>query len=121
MGAVLAQVQGEKERAICYASKSFSKSQANYSGTKRELSANVTFTRHFKHYLHGRKFKNVTDHCALQWLYNFKDPVRLTARGLEKLAAFEYEVQHRPDESNGHADELSRVPIVIQVTTSQSK
>ena len=39
MGAVLAQVQDGKERAICYASKAFSKSQTNYSATKRELLA----------------------------------------------------------------------------------
>ena len=121
MGAVLSQVQDGKERAICYASKAFSKSQTNYSATKRELLAIVTFTRHFKHYLLGRKFKIVTDHRALQWLHNFKDPDGLTARWLEKLAAFDYEVQHIPGKSIGHADGLSRIPIVNQVTSSQSE
>ena len=96
MGAVLAQVQDGKERAICHASKAFSKSQKIYSATKRELLAIVTFTRQFEHYLLGRKFKIVTDHRALQWLHNFKDPDGLTARWLEKLAAFDYEVQRRP-------------------------
>ena len=130
MGAVLSEVQDGKERAICYASKAFSKSlqtnfqtkrfQANYSATKRELLAIVTFTRHFKQYLLGRKFKIVTDHRALQWLHNFKDPDGLTARWLEKLAAFDYEVQHRPGKSIGHADRLSRIPFVNQVTTSSS-
>ena len=97
-----------------------SKSQTNYSATKRELLAIVTFTRHFKRYLLGRKFKIVTDHCALQWLHNFKDPDGLTALWLETLAAFEYEVQHRPGKSIGHADGLSRIPFVNQVITSQS-
>ena len=63
----------------------------------------------------------MTDHRALQWLHNFKDPDGLTARWLEKLAAFDYEVQHRPGKSIGHADGLSRIPIVNQVTSSQSK
>ena len=121
MGTVLVQVQDGKERAICYTSKAFSKSQTNYSATKRELLAIVTFTRHFKHYLLGRKFKIVTRHRALQWLHNFKDPGGLTARWLEKLAAFDYEVQHRPGKSIGHADGLLRIPIGNQVTTSQSK
>ena len=121
IGAVLAQVQDGKEGAICYASKGFSKSQMNYSAKKRELLAIVTFTRHFKHYLLGGKFKIVTDHRALQWLHNFKDPDELTARWLEKLAAFDYEVQHRPGQSIGHADGLSRIPIVNQVTSSQSE
>ena len=120
MGAVLAQVQDGKEPSICYASKAFSKSQTIYSATKRELLAIVTFTRHFKHYLLGRQFKIVTDHCALQWLHNFKDPDRLTAQWLEKLAALDYEVQHRPGKSIGHADGLSRIPIINQVTTSEN-
>ena len=114
-------MQDGKEQAICYASKAFSKSQANYSATKRELPAIVTFTRHFKHYHLGGKFKIVTDHRALQWLHNFKDPDALTTRRLKKLAAFNYEVQHRPGKSVGHADGLSRIPIVYQVTTSPSK
>ena len=49
------------------------------------------------------------------------DPDGLTARRLEKLAAFDHEVQHRPCKSIGHADGLSRIPVVNQVTTSQSK
>ena len=121
MGAVLDQVHDGKERSICYASKAFSKSQTIYSATKPELLAIVTFTRHFKHYLLGRKFKIVTDHRALQWLHNFKNRDGLTARWLKKLAAFDYEVQHRPGKSIGHADGLSWIPIVHQVTTSPSK
>ena len=110
MGAVLAQIQNGSERVICYASKSFSKAQSQYSTTKRELLAIVNFTRHFKHYLLGRKFQIVTDHRALQWLHNFKDPDGLTARWLEKLAAFEYEIVHRSGKSIGHADSMSRIP-----------
>ena len=94
MGAVLAQVQDGKERAICYASKSLSKSQTKYSATRRELLALVTFTRHFRHYLLGQKFTKATDHSALQWLHSFKDPDGITARWLEKLAPFDYEVGH---------------------------
>ena len=110
MGAVLAQVQDGKERAICYASKALSRSQMNYSATKRELLVVVHFTRHFKHYLLGRKFILRTDHSALRWLHNFKDPDGLVARWLEKLAQFDYEVEHRPGKSIGHADGLSRIP-----------
>ena len=80
----------------------------------------VTFTRHFKYYLLGKKLKIVTDDRALQWLHNFKDPDGLTARWLEKLAAFDCEVQHRPGKKIGRADGLSRIPSV-QVTSSQSK
>ena len=109
MGAVLAQIQNGSERVICYASKSFSKAQSRYSSTKRELMAIVNFSRYFKHYLLGRKFQIVTDHRALQWLHNFKDPDGLTARWLEKLAAFEYEIVHRSAKSIGDADSMSTI------------
>ena len=110
MGAVLAQAQDGKERAICYASRSLSKSQTKYSATRRELLALVTFTRHFRHFLLGQKFTIVTDHSALQWSHSFKDPDGITSRWLEKLAPFDYEVRHRPGKSIGHADGLSRIP-----------
>ena len=82
MGAVLAQEQDGLERAVCYASKALSKTQSKYSATRRELLAIVTFTRHFRHYLLGRKFTIVTDHRAIQWLHDFKDPDGITARWL---------------------------------------
>ena len=110
MEALLSQVQDGKERDICYASKAFSRTQTRYSATKRELLAFVNFTRHFRNYLLRRQFKIVTDHSALQWLHNFKDQDALTARCLEKLATFNYEVVHRRGESLGHADGLSRTP-----------
>ena len=120
-GSSISPSAGRKKPAICYASKAFSKSQTNYSETKWELLAIVTFTCQFKHYLLGRKFKVVTDHRSLQWLHNIKDQDGLTARWLGKLAALDYEVHYRPGKSIGHADGLSRVPIVNQVTTYQSK
>ena len=43
-------------------------------------------------------------------MHNFKDPDGITARWLEKLALFDYDVQHRPGKSIGHADGLSRIP-----------
>ena len=58
-------------------------------------------------FLLGQKFTIVNDHSALQW---FKDPDRITARWLEKLAPFDYEVRHRLGKSIGHADGLSRIP-----------
>ena len=110
IGAVLAQVQNGLERVICYASNSLNKVKSRYSTTKRELLVIVDYTRHFKHYLLGRRFKILTDHRALQWLPNFKDPDALTARWLEKLAAFDYEIEHRSVKSIGHADCMSRLP-----------
>ena len=121
MGAVLAQVQARKRASYLLRMYGIFKISDELFSNKRELSAITTFTRHFKHYLLGRKFKIVTDHRALQWLHNFEDPDGLTARWLEKLAEFDYEVQHRAGKSIDHADGFSRIPIVSQVTNSKSQ
>ena len=55
-------------------------------------------------------FHIVSDHRALQWLYKFKKPDGLTARWLEKLAAFEIENDHCNGKSIGHADFMSKIP-----------
>ena len=75
----------------------------------------MIFTRHFRHYLLGRKFTIVTAHRTLQWLHNFKDPDEITARLLEKFAASDYDVRHHPGKSIGHADGLSRNPSSVNV------
>ena len=70
----------------------------------------MNIARHFKHQLLGRKLHIVTDHTALQWLHNFKDPDGSTASWLEKLAAFEYKIVHGSGRSIGHADSVSNIP-----------
>lgn len=59
----------------------------------------------------------MTDHRALSWLFNNKDPgSRLTRRRL-KLA--EYEIHFKPGVNNINADALSRVRTVT--TRAQAK
>ena len=55
-----------------------------------------------------QKVNFITNHQVLKWLHIFKDPDALIARWLEKLAAFDHEVVHRPRKMTGHADGLSR-------------
>ena len=96
MGAVLAQMQDSKERAICFASKWHSNSQTKYSATRREVLAFVTLICHFRHYLHGQIFTIVTNYSELQLLHSSKDADVVTARWLEKFADSDYEVRHWP-------------------------
>ena len=60
--------------------------------------------QHFKPYLWGRQFVVRTDHSALQWLRNFKDPQGQVARWLEILSEYDFKVQHRPGVKHGNAD-----------------
>ena len=52
-----------------------------------------------------------TDHSALKSLMKTKDPEGQTARWLETLASFNFEIQHRPGKRHTNADALSRIPV----------
>ena len=67
-------------------------------------------TEHFEIFLYGRRFLVRTDHSALQWLRNFKNPRDQLARWLERLSDFDFEVEHRPGQLHFNADGLSRLP-----------
>lgn len=49
-------VQNSEERVIAYPSKTLTKSQTKYCTTHKELLPVVTFVKHFRHFLWGRKF-----------------------------------------------------------------
>ncbi|KRY44988.1 Retrovirus-related Pol polyprotein from transposon [Trichinella britovi] len=68
----------------------------------------VWATRHFPPYLYGRKFTARTDHNALRWLRNFREPEGQVARWLERLAEYEFEVVHRAGQQHRNNDALSR-------------
>ena len=74
IGAILSQVQKEKECVIAYSSRSLTKSDRNYCVTRRELLAVVTFLQHFHPYLLGAPFTIRTEHGALSWIRKFKEP-----------------------------------------------
>ena len=110
IGAVLSQVQNGEEKVIAYGSRLLSNAEANYCVTRRELLAVIYFVKYYKQYLLGRKFTIRTDHAALQWLQKTPDPIGQQARWLEQLAAFTFDIVHRPGLRHGSADGLSRNP-----------
>ena len=98
IGAVLSQIQEGEERVVAYYSCTLSRPERNYCVTRRELLAVV---KSVHHYLYGRQFTVRTDHAALKWLLNFRNPEGQIARWIERL-------QHYPQ--HGDADALSRRP-----------
>lgn len=110
IGCVLLQEQDGVERVIAYDSKRLSKSQRNYSTTKKELLACVVFVQQFSHYLLGKKFRIRTDHSSLQWLLNFKNPSGMLARWIEILGNYQFDIVYRPGSQHTAADALSRRP-----------
>ena len=112
ISAVLSQVQDDgSECVIAYASRLLSKQERNYCVTRKELLAVVTFLQHFRPYLIWSLFTIRTDHSALTWLQNFKQPEGQLARWLEKLQEFQFTIVHRPGRAHANADALSRQPV----------
>ena len=110
--AVLSQIQDDEEKVIAYGSKTLSKAEQNYCITRRELLAVVYFVQHFKHFLLGRKFLVRTDNSAVRYWMNIQsdsyDPKGQTARWMVKLAAFDFDIKHRPGRQHSNADGMSR-------------
>ena len=112
LGAVLSQnkerTKKKKEQVISYSKTS--RAERQYCVTRRELLAIVDALKHFHHYAYGRHILVRTDHGALRWLMNFKQPEGQMARWLEVLGTYNIEIQHRPGRNHGNADALSRRP-----------
>ena len=101
LGAML--LQGRESCVLC--SKLLSKAEQSYCVTRKELLA-VT---KFHSYLLERNFYVRTDHGALVWLQNFKEPEGQLARWFEKLQEFNYTILHRRGHTHANADALSRM------------
>ena len=59
------------EKVIAYGSSTLTKAERNYSVTRREMLALISFLRRFRSYLLGKPFVVRTDHAALTWLQQF--------------------------------------------------
>ena len=105
---LLSQLQEDgSECVVAYASRVLSKQERNYCVTRRELLAVVAFLQHFRQYLLGTPFTIRTDHSALTWLQNFKQPEGQLARWLEQLQEYEFTIIHHPGKAHCNADALS--------------
>lgn len=108
MGAVLHQVQEDKEKAIAYASRALNKAESNYCITEKELLAVRYFIEYFRQYLLGRRFLVRSDHQSLVWLFRLKEPRGKIARWIELLSQYGFAIQYRQGKKQLHCDVLSR-------------
>lgn len=113
LGCVLSQGPIGQDLPIAYASRTLNKAEINYNTTEKELSSIVWGIKVFRPYLFGQKFNIITDHRALIWLFNLKDPGSRLTRWRLKLEEYQYTVHYKAGISNTNADALSRIHQVV--------
>lgn len=111
IGAVLSQGPIGKDLPIAYASRTLNPAELNYSTIEKELLAIVWATKYFRPYLFGTRFKIITDHKPLQWLFSVKEPGSKLVRWRLKLEEYDYEIVYKKGKQNTNADSLSRIQI----------
>lgn len=109
IGAVLYQVIGNETRHISFMARALSKSERNYSTTKRELLAVVYALEKFHQYLWGNHFTLYTDHRALTYLHTQKVANPMMVGWLDRILEYNFEVVHLPGLDNILPDQLSRL------------
>lgn len=110
LGAILSQKDDQKrERVIAYASRTLRPPERKYSATEVECLAVVWAVQYYHHYLHGHKFTVITDHAALAYLKNMKNPVGRLGRWLMTFNSYDMEIINRPGKLHSNVDTLSRI------------
>ncbi|SAL96225.1 hypothetical protein, partial, partial [Absidia glauca] len=109
IGAVLFQLIDKKVQHIGFFARALSKSERNYSTTKRELLAIVFALNKFHKYLWGNHFTLFTDHRALTYIHTQKIANPMMITWLDTLLQYNFTVAHVPGLSNVLPDALSRL------------
>ena len=114
IGGILAQHDDDNnEYVVCYASRTMTKAERNYTVTEKEALAVVYALRHFRPYLYGVTFRLVTDHSALRWLLDQKHAEGRIARWQLLLRDYDFTIEHRRGTQHGNADAMSRLVIPV--------
>lgn len=112
LGAVLSQIQQNKERPIAFGSRTLNKTEANYSTTEKEALAIMWAVEKYKPYLYGTKFTLVTDHKPLTFIKNSTKNAKILNWRLQ-LENYDYDVIYKCGKANVVADALSRPPVEV--------
>ena len=106
---------------ISYFSRTLSEPERKYAVTRKKMLALVDALRDFRCYILGRKFKIWTDHSALQLLRTFKEAVGQVARWIERLAKYDFDIEHRTGKQHSNANALSRYPVRVPAVSLVEK
>ncbi|XP_045178028.1 uncharacterized protein K02A2.6-like [Mercenaria mercenaria] len=109
----------QKGKIVSYGSKAYNSVQARYSQTEREALSAVIMIQHFDLYLFGKQFKLITDHAALQSIFNNVKNIQSPRleRWRLKLLTYDFQTIYRPG-SLMISDYLSRHPHARHATNT---
>ena len=126
LGAVLSHVLSDGvERPVAYASRTLSEAEKKYSQLEKEGLAIVFGVKKFHTYLYGHSFTIESDHQPLSYLFSEKKGVPPLAsariqRWALTLSAYNYTIRHKPGQSIGNADALSRLPRPVSTSSDST-
>ena len=115
IGALFAQIFEDGEHPIIYASRTLTPAERNYSTTEKECLALLWAIKKFRPYVEGYRFTAITDHSALKWLRNLKEPSGRLARWALEMQQWDFEVEHRKGRLHQFPDALSRMYDQVEV------
>ena len=99
-----------KEFVVKYISLTLAEVERDWTTQEKEAFAMVWAFETYRPYIIGYTFTIETDHESLVWLKKATKPPKLV-RWACRLAAFDFQIKHRPGKENSNADALSRLPV----------
>jgi len=120
IGSILLQEKDGIRHPIWFASRSLKPAEVNYSTSEKECLAVLWAIEKFRGFIELSHFVVETDHQALKWLQNIKEPSGRLARWFLTLQMYNFEVRYRPGNSTHMkgADALSRIPQTLFMENS---
>ena len=109
VGATIQQDHGNGLQPVAFRSRKLSPAEINYDTREKEFLALVDACSHWRHYLHSDlPFKLLSDHDSLKYHKTMPNLTGRLARWIEKMAEFNYTIEHIAGVKNVVADALSR-------------
>jgi hypothetical protein len=115
LGGVLMQ----EGHVIFYESRKLNEHEINYVTHDLELAAIVHALKMWRHYLLGRRFVLMTDHCGLRHLFDQPKLNARQARWMALLSEFDFEIKHIKGKENRVVDALSRSVKMIHLAADE--
>ena len=105
----LGTILSQEVQEVCYISRTLNKAELNYDTSEKELLAIIWTVKRLRQYLLGRKFIIQTNHQALTWLFNVKDPSSELMRWRLRMEGYYYYIVYKNGKENLAVDALCRI------------